>query len=59
MTNPTEAGKAGVTPDQWQMCGRKKGYETLSKANRAASRNKDHYPYECPHCFCWHLATKK
>lgn len=48
-----------MTPDKWLMCGRKKSYETLSKANRAVTRYGNQYPYQCPHCFCWHLASIK
>jgi hypothetical protein len=42
----------------WRMCGRKKAFETQSKANKAA-RLYNQYVYQCPICFCWHLTKKE
>ncbi len=43
---------------KWRMCDRKKAYETLRKANKAAARF-DHDVYECPICHCWHTTKRK
>jgi len=42
---------------RWRMCGRKKSFETESKANKAARRING-TSYECPICFCWHVTKK-
>lgn len=38
---------------KWRMCGRKKSYPTLSKANKAAAKHNLHV-YKCLICHCWH-----
>jgi len=48
-----------MTPWQkWRSCGRKKAYETQSKANRAAAKFQG-YVYNCQICYCWHTTKKK
>lgn len=43
---------------KWRMCGRKKSFETESKANKNAKKN-DLRVYHCPVCFCWHTTKKE
>ena len=47
--------------ERWRTCGRKVGYETESKANKAAKKRKHKRTrvYECPYCHCWHITRAR
>ncbi len=47
---------------KFRMCGAKNGFQTKAAANYHVNMQKQPAiwkTYECPHCFCWHIAHGK